>query len=154
MSPIIIRDCEERDLEAVAGLMKELEEVATATSDFAVDNLKSLVKEMGKLPEIYRNIVAEYNGRVVGFISLIFYKTLFHKGGTALINELIVNRECRGRGIGTALVQTARDEALKRGMDELEVGTECDNKAARSFYKKCSFNEEYVLLGMEFEEKK
>ncbi len=35
-------------------------------------------------------------------------------------------------------------------MDEIEVGTETDNAAARRFYKKNGFDEEYVLLGMEF----
>jgi len=36
-------------------------------------------------------------------------------------------------------------------MDELEVGTETGNGPARQFYRKCGFDEEYVLLGMEFE---
>ena len=69
----------------------------------------------------------------------------------ALINELVVSQAYRGRGIGQALVAKARDEALSRGMDEIEVGTEQDNLAARSLYQKCGFDQEYVLLGLEFE---
>jgi GNAT superfamily N-acetyltransferase len=80
----------------------------------------------------------------------IFYKTLFHHGGTALINELVVIQAIHGRGIGQALVAKARDEALARGMDEIEVSTEYENLPARSLYKKCGFEQEYVLLGLEF----
>jgi ribosomal protein S18 acetylase RimI-like enzyme len=36
-------------------------------------------------------------------------------------------------------------------MDEIEVGTEITNTKAQNFYKKTGFNEEYVLLGREFE---
>ena len=48
------------------------------------------------------------------------------------------------------MVERAKEEALRRGMDELEVGTEKTNEGAQAFYKKCGFDEEYVLLGMEF----
>jgi ribosomal protein S18 acetylase RimI-like enzyme len=32
-------------------------------------------------------------------------------------------------------------------MDEIEVGTELSNTLAQKFYKKASFNEEFMLLG-------
>lgn len=81
---------------------------------------------------------------------MVFYKTVFHRGGTALINELIVTRKHRGRGIGTKLVEAAVREAKARGMDEIEVGTEKGNGRAIGFYQANGFDEEYVLLGREF----
>jgi len=146
---IILRPCEDRDLKAVAELLNELKEVASTDSDFHEEDLKDIFKAMAN-SDVYLNLVAEMNGEIVGFISMIFYKTLFHKGGTALINELIVSDRHRGKGIGRMLIDRAREEAIGRGMDELEVGTEKTNKAAQAFYKKCGFDEEYILLGMEF----
>ncbi len=145
----ILRLCEERDLKAVAELLNELKEVASTENNFHEDDLKVVFGAMGD-PDVYLNLVAEIDGKIAGFMSMIFYKTLFHKGGTALINELIVSYHYRGKGIGRLLVDRARAEAIKRGMDELEVGTEKTNKAAQAFYKKCGFDEEYILLGMEF----
>ncbi len=106
---------------------------------------------METLPQIYLNLVAEISERVVGFISIIFYRTVFHKEGTALINEPVVTNSERGKGIGHALVQRAKEEALSRGLDEIEVGTENTNQAAKRFYQKNGFDLEYVLMGMKFD---
>jgi ribosomal protein S18 acetylase RimI-like enzyme len=77
------------------------------------------------------------------------YKTFLHTGGTALINELVVAGDARGRGIGCKLVEAAIAAAREAGMEEIEVGTEIGNTAARSFYRSVGFNHEYVLLGRE-----
>ncbi|MBS4040129.1 MAG: GNAT family N-acetyltransferase [Flavobacteriales bacterium] len=145
-----IRTCTQEDIHQIIGLMKELKAFASTSSDFIEEDINSILKEMEMKPDIYINLVAEINGLVVGFISVIFYKTLYHKGGTALINELIINQNYRDKGIGRLLVENIKSEAIRRGMDELEVGTELDNKVAQSFYKKCGFDEEFLLLGMVF----
>ncbi len=105
---------------------------------------------MVRFPDVYRNYVAVEHSRVVGLISLVFYKTLLHDGGTALVNELVVSSSERGRGIGTQLVKAGIAAARECGLDEIEVGTERGNRDARRFYKNIGFNLEYVLFGMEF----
>lgn len=150
MSEVIIRLCERDDLSDVVKLMNELREVAQG-DEIAFRDVNKIFTEMEPRPELYLNVVAEISGKVVGFISAIFYRTVFHKGGTALINELIITQAERRKGIGKRLVQMVQEEALKRGFDEVEVGTERANEGAQGFYRRCGFNEEYVLLGMEFE---
>ena len=149
MSPIEIRPCEPHDLPAVCDLMAQLGEVAHATNGFDLAVIAEIFQRMAQTPEIYLNLAAVADGQVIGFISVIFYQTFFHRGGAALINELVVSREQRWSGIGRKLVQRVVDEAQARGMDEVEVGTENDNQAAQRFYHRCGFDEEYVLLGME-----
>lgn len=150
MDEVIVRLCTREDLPSVVDLMKELREVAHG-EQVSLNDVNKVFEIMETLPEIYLNMVAEISGRVVGFISVIFYKTVFHKGGTALINELIITESERGKGIGELLVQRAENEARRRGLDEIEVGTEKTNEAAQKFYRKCGFDEEYVLMGKEFE---
>ncbi len=147
-----IRECEERDLPAVLGLMQQLSEFTTDRPQFKLEHFQRLLAEMSANPQVYYNLVCEVDGRVSGFLSLIFYRSLFHTGGTALINELVVDRNLRGRGLGRQLVEAAMGEARRRGMDEIEVGTEKDNLSAQDFYRKTGFDEEYVLMGMEFGE--
>jgi GNAT superfamily N-acetyltransferase len=149
LSPAKVRTCEKRDLKAVAGLLNELKEVADTDNDFNEEGLQIIFAAMED-PGIYLNFVAEADGAIAGFISVIFYKSLFHKGGTALINELIISDHYRGKGIGRLLIDKVKEEAISRGMDELEVGTEKTNKNAQAFYRKCGFDEEFVLMGMEF----
>ncbi len=150
MAEFTIRACEYGDLAAVRELLLQLLEVAPAGSDLQLDGMQRTFYEMAVLPELYENWVAEAGGQVVGFVSVVYYRTLFHRVGTALINELVVTHEMRGRGIGQALIRTVIDAARTRGMDEVEVSTEQGNLAARRFYRRCGFDQEYVLLGLEF----
>lgn len=90
---------------------------------------------------------------MVVFLSSVFYETPFHDKGTCLINELIVRKDRRGTGIGRALVEAVQAEARRRGMDEIQVGTEKTNLAAQRFYKRVGFDEEFVLLGEDFHKK-
>ena len=147
-----IRPCTQADLPAVRDLMRELAEAATPAVEFSLDDMARTFADLERHPDLYLNLVAVVEGQVVAFISLIFYETLFHAGGTALINELIVTGRRRRQGIGCALVERARAEAVARGTDELEVATELDNQRARDFYRGCGFDQEYVLFGLEFDQ--
>ena len=70
-------------------------------------------------------------------------------GGTALINELIVTRQYRGKGIGRLLVQRAIDAAVEMGANEIEVSTTRDNEQAIRFYRRNGLVDESVVLGKE-----
>ena len=145
-----IRHCRAEDLPAVIGLLEQLGEASGGAPGFDLAHVGRLFEEMSHAPGIYLNFVYEIEGEVVGFLSMVFYRTLYHQGGTALINELVVDRCWRGQGVGGQLVRRAAAEARARGMDELEVGTEQENQPAQAFYRRAGFDEEYVLFGMEF----
>ena len=131
-----IRELRKQDLPAIAALLSELTYSVQSAPNQEPGEIGSLVKDMGDKPELYANYVAVEQNTLLGLISIVFYQTLFHRGGTALIIELVVSKEHRRRGIGTQLLQRAVTEAKNRGMDEIEVGTENDNTAAQAFYKK------------------
>jgi len=148
---IIIRDLGKEDLISLKVLLDDLNNAIKFKHEINENDLNSVYVNIDKYPEIYSNYVAIENDKIVGFLSIVFYKTFLHKGGTALINELIVAETHRNKGIGKKLIQKAIQSAKSRGMDEIEVGTEITNTKAQNFYKKTGFNEEYVLLGREFE---
>lgn len=148
MQPLI-RAYTIQDLQDVLGLLHQLDEFTDSETTIEDDRLEELFAEMAAAPAFYTNLVCEIEGRAAGFLSIIFYRTPFHTGGTALINELIVDQDYRGRGLGQALIAHAIALARTRGMDEIEVGTEKSNLAAQKFYKKAGFDEEHVLLGMD-----
>jgi ribosomal protein S18 acetylase RimI-like enzyme len=145
-----VRPCQFDDLPAVLNLITQLAEVSGNTKEFQLAQMERVFNKMQSWPEIYSNYVYISDGKVTGFISIVFYRTFFHRVGTAQVNELVIDQAYRGKGIGHALMKTAEDEARLRGMDELEVGTESTNVAAQKFYRKYGFDEEYVLFGMEF----
>lgn len=148
---IKLRDLRKEDLPSLKILLEELINVLEYKHEINERFITSLLTDIEKYPEIYANFVAIEDDKIIGFISMVFYKTFLHKGGTALINELIVAESHRNKGIGKKLVEKAIQSAKRRGMDEIEVGTELSNLRAQNFYKKAGFNEEFVLLGIEFE---
>ncbi len=151
MNEIMIRPVEEKDLEAIVELLCQLRECAHSGNELRVDHIRKLHSKMIAMPDQYENMVACKDAFVVGFISVVNYISFYHRGGTALINELIVSKEYRNEGIGKALVQWAVVAAKEAGMDEIEVGTEKGNKRATALYKGIGFNEEYTLLGKVFD---
>lgn len=145
-----IRVWRREDLPAVIDLLTQLAEVTEGPPpDFSLDHLEDLFAHMERSPDVYLNIVATHGARVAGFLSLVFYRSLFHRGGSVLVSELIVDRSHRDRGLGRLFIERAREEALSRGMDELEVSTERQNVDAQAFYRRCGFDEEHILMEME-----
>ena len=144
---ILIRDLRLKDLDLLKFLLDDLNNALDLKHKINEKYINSVHLAMDKYPEIYSNLVATENNKIIGFISLVFYKSFLHMGGTALINELIVAQNHRNKGIGKNLVQKANKLAKKRRMDEIEERTELSNTLAQKFYKKASFNEEFMLLG-------
>lgn len=145
-----IREWQESDLPQILDLLSEL----SATIDYEYHGDLSILKDQYRnisgYPDIFKSFVFEENFEILGFISLVFYVSVLHHKGTALINELVTKETARGKGIGKTLLRHAIEYSKKNGWDDIEVGVESFNKEAIEFYKKNGLDEEYVLLGKEF----
>ncbi len=145
-----IRTIKEQDISAVRSLILQL--ASDLGEVFDLDHAHYLLQyeAMQQYPDIYRNVVYCIDDEVVGFISLVFYRSFFHKKGTVLVNELVVSRKYRNQRIGKALIEHAMAVAQEVGYDEIEVGVMKENEGALAFYRRNGFDEEYLLLGKEF----
>jgi dTDP-4-amino-4,6-dideoxy-D-galactose acyltransferase len=65
--------------------------------------------------------------------------TLGIKQGRADIGLLAVDSSGRGQGVGTTLVQAARQLTVAWGLPALQVVTQQDNQPACAFYQHCGF---------------
>lgn len=97
---MFVRHMDISDVDRVSHLMGQL---AGATSDIpcrtpGIRHTGVLFDEMARSPETYLNLVAVESEGVVGFVSAIFYRSFFHEGGTAMINELVVDEARRSPG--------------------------------------------------------
>lgn len=145
-----IRSIEEWDISAIRTLILQL--ASDLGEVFDLDNAHYLLQyqAMQQYPDIYQNYVYCIDDEVVGFISLVLYRSFFHKKGTALVNELVVQKTHRNQKIGKALIEHAIEVAQELGFDEIEVGVMKENARALAFYRRSGFDEEYLLLGREF----
>ncbi len=134
----------------ILSLLSQLLEVAHGEGDIPPSQVEDNLSQILDNPA-YLILLAEEEGNIVGLINVHFRNTLFHPGPSALIDELVVDTRFRGRGIGTALIESAIEEAKRRGCVEIEISTESDNTSAIEFYKKRGFTHSAVLLENEFE---
>ncbi len=87
--------------------------------------------------------VCEECGQYVGEIALVLQSEdpeYTIPGRRAYLSHLIVKRELRGRGIGSALINFCVQYARELGFCELSLGVDAENESARHFYAKRGFN--------------
>ena len=74
------------------------------------------------------------DGRAGGFASLFWTWDTTEGGRIAVMNDLYVNADARGGGVGTSLVEACRAEARRHGARRLAWQTALDNTRAQSVY--------------------
>ena len=94
-------------------------------------------------------LCAEINGRIIGFCSLVTNNSLSQEGRFAYINELVVDQQVRGQGIGTALMKTAIDIATKKGCKRIGLDSNFHRKEAHEFYEGMGFEKRGYLFAKE-----
>jgi GNAT superfamily N-acetyltransferase len=145
MNDILIRRAKESDLRAIEKLLEELADALDNTEGIdtgtALENCERLLNDAGS-----HFLVAAREGTPVGFINFTVRQTILHQGPSALIDELVVAEEYRGKGVGRQLVQAAIEKCRRLGCSEVEVSTEKTNLKARKFYKQYGFEEIGILF--------
>jgi ribosomal protein S18 acetylase RimI-like enzyme len=97
----------------------------------------------------YLCLVAELNKEVVGFIDMWSFPDVSHGAYLAQLQNLIVTKKLRGRGIATKLVKETIKIFKTKNYHELHIWTQKDNKVAIGMYKRCGLKDESILLEME-----
>jgi ribosomal protein S18 acetylase RimI-like enzyme len=76
-------------------------------------------------------------GRIIGAASLTVYRV--PTGLRAIIEDVIVDAEARGQGIGEALVHAALKAARERGVPAVTLTSNPRREAANQLYQKMGF---------------
>lgn len=85
-------------------------------------------------PRIGRIYVAREAGRIVGMVSTLYTISTAEGGKAAWLEDMIVLPECRGRGIGAALLEHAVVAARDEGCLRLTLLSDEDNALAHAVY--------------------
>ncbi len=145
MTDVIIREARESDLLTIRKLTLELIEAMRNTEGIDIkliaENCRNLLREPNS-----HILIAEIEGIVVGFVNFTTRKTILHRGLSGLIDELIVAKSYRGKGIGKQLLSGAIEKSRQLGCCEAEVSTEKTNIKAREFYRQYGFTERGVFF--------
>ena len=130
----IIRKAEKSDTEAILSLVQELA-AYERESDAVIINKRTFKEHgFGKKP-LFKCFVAELNEQVVG-IALFYSRYSTWKGPTLHLEDLIVTKEMKGKGIGSMLYTAFLEYADKAGVERVEWSVLDWNLTAITFYQK------------------
>lgn len=94
--------------------------------------------------------MAEEDDKILGYAFCVFQKPASNSMQpvkTLYIDDLCVDENCRGGGVGKRIFEFVKDYAKKSGCYNLTLNVwEC-NPGARAFYEKCGFS--VLKTGME-----
>ncbi|MEM9325955.1 MAG: GNAT family N-acetyltransferase [Bacteroidota bacterium] len=147
---VSIRDGIKKDLPALLELIKELAIYEHALSE--VDNTleKMEVDGFGEHP-VFDFLVASEEDRVVG-ASVFYFRYSTWKGRRIYLEDLIVNEDFRGQGIGKMLLDATVEKARQRNCTGLMWQVLDWNEPAINFYKKYKvrFDEGWLNCHLDF----
>ena len=84
-----------------------------------------------------RDVIALLAGDPAVAVALLTLRpNVWYEGPVALLDELYVAPELRGRGVGSALLMAAEATIRERGGELLEINVDGDDVDARRFYER------------------
>ena len=135
MSELIIREIIESDLEN--GFLESLDNLRQSSNlepNFARNILKKILENENHIIH-----VAELNGKIVGSTTLLIEQKFIHEGGlVGHIEDVVVNKEFEGHGIGMKLVLSLLDVAKEKKCYKTILN--CEDKLL-PFYEKIGFKQ-------------
>jgi len=145
LSNLRVRRADENDIPVLLMLAEEFMSEVEATREKRMKILRKALRN----PD-YELVVAEMNGETAGFIDQWIIHDFAHGAKLSYIQNLYITAKHRRTGIGSRLLEEIIRSAENKGVLEIHVVTEFENKLAISLYRKHGFVEESLQLEREF----
>lgn len=100
------------------------------------EELKGLIEHLLNNPASGLQFVAELEGQLVGFATLYFTFSTLRVKRQAVLNDLFVKPDIRGKKVGEKLFQTCLQYIRENGFCSMSWETAKDNVVAQSLYNK------------------
>lgn len=135
MPEIMIRKAEQQDIEPLRELIKGY--LNFYKRPIPEDTkIEDMIIHFINHPEEGCQIIAEEDGRLVGFTTLNTIWSTTRMGNVGLLNDLFVNPSDRKKGIAESLMHQTIKEAKDRNYPIMRLLTAHDNTPAQQLYDK------------------
>ena len=121
------------DDELVEAFDRLIPQLSTSSPPPSRDHLTALVASDDTVL-----FVARVDGRILGSLTLAFYR--IPTGTKAWIEDVVVDADARGHGVGELLSRAALDEARSRGAKDVSLTSRPSREAANRLYLRLGFH--------------
>jgi GNAT superfamily N-acetyltransferase len=131
-SSVNMRPATEAD---IGGMSQLLYQLFSIEADFVPDEekqrrgLQMLLDALGAYV-----LVAEEQGRIIGMATVQILISTAEGSHVGLVEDVVIDKEQRGRGVGAALLDQLTVWAENNGLTRLQLAADRDNSAALEFY--------------------
>jgi GNAT superfamily N-acetyltransferase len=131
-----IQPASEADLASILALYAEVEDDARVIS---IEEARLVFARMENYPD-YRVYVAKSGKSIVGTFALLIIDNLAHMGApSGVVEDVVVHRDWRGKGVGKQMMQFAMNRCRERGCYKLALSSNLKREAAHRFYDGLGF---------------
>lgn len=136
-TPILCREATKANLPDILRLLAQPEMDDGQTVPLA--EAEQVFDRMARYPD-YRMYVAIRDDRIVGAFALLIMDNLGHQGApSGVIEDVVVDPQCQGQGIGKAMVQHALRLCGEKGCYKLALSSNLKRERAHAFYESLGF---------------
>lgn len=148
---LTLREINESDLPKVLELYAQLGE-----DDGQVLTVEQAEKAYGRMctyPD-YHIYLAELNNTPVGTFALLIMDNLGHLGArSAVLEDVVVSRSCRGQGIGKRMMDFANRICLDKGCYKMTFSSNRNREGAHRFYESLGFRQHGISFYIDYPKK-
>lgn len=90
-------------------------------------------------------LVAERHGELVGLTHYLFHRSTTRIEPVCYLQDLFTKPECRGQGIGRALINGVYAQASTAGATRVYWQTQATNEAGRALYDKLATHRGFIV---------
>lgn len=90
-------------------------------------------------------LVLTDNNKIIGMVSILYSISTALGGKVGLLEDMIIDKNYRGKGLGTQLLNAAIEYSRENGCLRLTLLTDFNNETAIKFYKQSGFNKSEMI---------
>jgi ribosomal protein S18 acetylase RimI-like enzyme len=134
---IRVEECTEVDDELVTAIAGLVPQLSSSSPPPTGEDLEEIVRSAATHLLVARD--ADWSGSILGAMTLVVFR--IPTGVRAWIEDVVVDGEARGRGVGEALNRAALDIARQRGARTVDLTSRPTREAANRLYRRIGFVE-------------
>ena len=126
------------NIDTIVSMMQDFYAIDGYDMDPAVsrENFKTFLDDQN----LGQSWLIKENDLVLGYIIVVYFFSFEFKGRVALLDELFLNADARGKGVGRKAVEFVKDYVQEQGCKLLLLEVESHNLPAQKLYESQGFD--------------
>jgi GNAT superfamily N-acetyltransferase len=134
------------DVSILLGLMRAMREDDPWSVAFDDDRVREMIRSLLADPRAGRAWFVIDDGRIVGYVVMSFDFSFEYGGLNAWVDEIFIEKESRGKGLGTEVLDFFESAARELGVAAIHLEVNHGNKAAELYRRRGFVDHQRYLM--------